>query len=181
MSESLYTQDETQPDETLDYEVVGPHWLYAANACAGVVLAGLALAGASVLALPAGLLLASGVFAGGLGIAFLGVVYGILVRRNTEYRFTKDVLMVRTGIISQNADAIRIAFVIDADVFRSLAERIVGVGTLRLKLLDRGERIIQVPCVFNPYEVQGEILRRAMKFRSIALQGDGGYHNGGNY
>ena len=180
MSDSPYTQDDSEPVENADYQIVGPHWLYSANSCAGIVIAGAAVAAASVLALPAGLLTAAGVFAGGLGIAVLGVFYGILVRRNTEYRFTKDVLMVRTGIISQNADAIRIAFIIDADVHRSLAERLVGVGTLRLKLLDRGERIVQVPCVLNPFEVQQEILRRAMKFRSIALQGDGGHH-GGNY
>lgn len=165
-------------EDASEYQIVGPHPLYAANQCAGAVIAGLVIAAGSILALPAGVLLALGVLAGGLGIVALGVCYGILIKRSTEFQLSEEVLMIKSGIISREADAIRIALVVDIDVHVSLLERVVGAGTLSLRMIEHGQSHIHVPFVLDPFELQSFILRRAAKFRAIGMQGDGCHHGG---
>ncbi len=157
------------PDEQIDPTNVGPHWIFGAEKAAGGAAAGAAIAVASAFVLlPAGILLAFGVLLLGLLVIGLSVAYGKLVLKTTTYRLRESVLLVQTGIISQEIDAIRMAMVLDADIHRSLWDRLVGSGTLRIKMLDRRGAVF-IRSVINPTETQRYILLNAAKFRTLGM------------
>ncbi len=158
----------TDADEQTDPTNVGPHWIIGAEKAAGGAAAGAAIAVASIFVLPAGILLAFGVLLLGLIVIGLSVAYGKLVLKTTTYRLRESVLLVQTGIISQEIDAIRMAMVLDADIHRSLWERLVGSGTLRIKMLDRRGAVF-IRSVINPTETQRYILLNAAKFRTLGM------------
>ena len=169
--------EETEPTHIT---IVGPHWCFAAAQAIVPLAIGLCLMlGSAFVVSAAGVLAALGVFAFGALMSGGAWGYGILVLRTTRFELSDQVLLIRTGIITQSADAIRIALVLDADTRATIWERFAGSGTVSLKMIDRPNHVF-VPWVPHPAKLQKFILARAARFRTMGIpnQGDDCHHHG---
>ena len=163
---SNHTLEESEPQHL---KIVGPHWCYALTQALAPLVIGLCLMLAAPFIVPSGVLAALGVFAFGAVMAAGAWGYGVLVIRSTRFELSDQVLMVRSGIFTQSADAVRIVLVLDADVRATIWERLAGSGTVSLKLLDRHEHVC-IPWVPHPSRLQQFILARAARFRAMGVQ-----------
>ncbi|MCC5902691.1 MAG: PH domain-containing protein [Halomonas sp.] len=71
------------------------------------------------------------------GLCLLKPLLRLLQFKTTEYEFTNRRLRYTVGILSRRRDQIELVRVRDLTAFRSLVQRLLGLGTLRMETVDR--------------------------------------------
>ena len=62
----------------------------------------------------------------------------------TVYGFSEDRLFIKSGILSTREDEVRIYRITDVSLYRSLWQRIIGLGTIRVYSADQSLRDFEI-------------------------------------
>jgi uncharacterized membrane protein YdbT with pleckstrin-like domain len=100
------------------------------------------------------------------------VVYGCLVRLNTEYRLFQDLLEVESGIVSRRIENIQLFRVRDLGLQQSMLNRLAGVGDVIVTSTDQSAPHFRLRGVEDPralYEQLRDLVSRSQAVRRTMI------------
>ena len=71
----------------------------------------------------------------------------------TNYKLTKDKLLIDKGFFSRDFDEVRLYRVLDVSLHQSLSQRLFNIGTINIESSDKSMGNFQLVNVKNPREV----------------------------
>jgi membrane protein YdbS with pleckstrin-like domain len=135
--------DEKQPEE-LDLW----HGTYSPKALAGPALAALVLTGFGSIAVPMAWNTAMGWSLLGFGVLAMWGMLALMIlyrRLSVHYRLTTYRLFHESGLLSRTTDRIEAIDIDDVRVHQGLIERLLGVGTVRIRSSDQSDPELKLP------------------------------------
>lgn len=98
-----------------------------------------------------------------LTIQLIALFVAWLKLRSTMYRVSNQRVMVEQGIVSKTVDEIDLRYIDDSNFTQSLAERILGIGSVMLISSDKSSPRYVLRSIKNPRDVRELIRAEAYK------------------
>jgi len=83
---------------------------------------------------------------------FLGLPWSF-----TKYSLDEERLFIKTGVLTQQEDEVRLYRIMDISLTRTLGQRIVGVGTIHCSSADKTLGDFDIKSVKKPQEVKEQL------------------------
>lgn len=81
-------------------------------------------------------------------------LYRLLEFKTTEYEFTNQRIRYTRGILNRQRDQIELVRIRDLTAYRTLVQRLLGLGTLRVESVDRSHPIFDLLAQKSVYELK---------------------------
>ena len=83
----------------------------------------------------------------------------------TVYGFSEDRLFIKSGILSTREDEVRLYRITDVSLYRSLWQRIIGLGTIRVYSADQSLRDFEIKNIRDCESVKEQLSQLVEKER----------------
>lgn len=75
----------------------------------------------------------------------------------TKYELSREKMIIKTGLLTQNQDEVRLYRILDLSLKRSLGQRIFGLGTIYCHSVDKTLKNFEIKNIKNSESVKNQL------------------------
>lgn len=75
----------------------------------------------------------------------------------TKYELSREKLVIKTGLFTQNQDEVRLYRILDLSLTRSFGQRIFGLGTIKCNSVDKTMKNFEIKNIKNSEVVKNQL------------------------
>ena len=75
----------------------------------------------------------------------------------TKYELSREKLVIKSGLFTQNQDEVRLYRILDLSLTRSLGQRIFGLGTIRCNSVDKTMKNFEIKNIKDSENVKNRL------------------------